>query len=145
MMRLRHAIHRPFPSRAASRSFTCTTRNHRQILRPQLPQSFAHDHLLKNKKILIANRGEIAIRIARAAESLGAKSIAVCAPEDVDSPHVSFADESVVLPRGKTAIAPYLDVRELTEVAVESGADFVHPGEIFYLSFDISKKNCGLI
>lgn len=54
----------------------------------------------------------------------------MCAPEDVDSPHVSFADESVVLPQGKTAIAPYLDVKGLTDVALERGIDFVHPGEL---------------
>ena len=97
--------------------------------RPPLPQSYAHDTLLTNRKILIANRGEISIRIARAAKALGAKSVAVCAPEDVDSPHVAFADEYVVLEKGSTAIAPYLDIEGLTNVAVERGVDLVHPGE----------------
>eukprot|EP00573_Skeletonema_grethae_P001610 CAMPEP_0201690570 /NCGR_PEP_ID=MMETSP0578-20130828/3987_1 /ASSEMBLY_ACC=CAM_ASM_000663 /TAXON_ID=267565 /ORGANISM="Skeletonema grethea, Strain CCMP 1804" /LENGTH=1141 /DNA_ID=CAMNT_0048175601 /DNA_START=214 /DNA_END=3639 /DNA_ORIENTATION=+ len=68
------------------------------------------------------------MRIARAAKSLGAKSLSICAPEDVASPHVEFADEHVVLPSGETAIAPYLDIERLTEVAVENGVDFVHPG-----------------
>ena len=55
--------------------------------------------------------------------------MAICAPEDVTSPHVSVADEFVVLEKGATAIAPYLDIEELTKVAVECGVDFVHPGE----------------
>mmetsp|Transcript_6012 Transcript_6012/g.10728 ORF Transcript_6012/g.10728 Transcript_6012/m.10728 type:complete len:1005 (+) Transcript_6012:147-3161(+) len=118
-------ITRPLPSttialRHASSSSSTT--------RPPLPQSYAHDTLLTNRTILIANRGEISIRIARAAKALGAKSLAVCAPEDVDSPHVAFADEYVVLEKGMTAIAPYLDIEGLTNVAVERGVDLVHPG-----------------
>jgi len=93
------------------------------------PQSFTHDTLLSNRKILIANRGEIAIRISRAAKALGAQSVAVCAPEDVTSPHVLAADEYVVLQKGKSAIAPYLDIEGLTMVAKERGVDMVHPGE----------------
>lgn len=68
------------------------------------------------------------MRIARAVKSLGATSLSVCAPEDVSSPHVEFADEHVVLEKGETAIAPYLDIESLTRVAVENGVDFVHPG-----------------
>lgn len=75
------------------------------------------------------------MRIARAAKSLGAKSLSICAPEDVASPHVEFADEHVVLPSGETAIAPYLDIERLTEVAVENGVDFVHPGMIIDYMF----------
>jgi biotin carboxylase len=65
--------------------------------------------------------------------SLGATSLSVCAPEDVSSPHVEFADEHVVLEKGETAIAPYLDIERLTKVAVENGVDFVHPGMICYI------------
>ena len=68
------------------------------------------------------------MRIARAAKSLGATSLSVCAPEDVTSPHVEYADEHVVLEKGTTAIAPYLDIERLTKVAVENDVDFVHPG-----------------
>ncbi len=75
------------------------------------------------------------MRIARAARSLGAKSLSICAPEDVASPHVEFADEHVVLPSGETAIAPYLDIESLTGVAVENGVDFVHPGMIIGVCF----------
>ena len=69
------------------------------------------------------------MRIARAARSLGATSLSICAPEDIHSPHVEFADKHFVLPKGETAIAPYLDIERLTEVAVENGVDFVHPGK----------------
>jgi hypothetical protein len=114
------------------RSFTSSTYHH-HVDHPlptiPLPQSFTHDTLLTNKRILIANRGEIAIRISRAAKALGAQSLAVCAPEDVTSPHVLAADEFVVLEKGKSAIAPYLDIDGLTKVAMERGVDMVHPGE----------------
>ncbi len=62
--------------------------------------------------------------------------MAVCAPEDVTSPHVLAADEFVVLEKGKTAIAPYLDIEGLTKVAREKGVDLVHPGEYGELSVD---------
>ncbi len=113
------------------RSFSSTYHHHVGHPLPTipLPQSFTHDTLLTNKRILIANRGEIAIRISRAAKALGAQSLAVCAPEDVTSPHVLAADEFVVLEKGKSAIAPYLDIDGLTKVAMERGVDMVHPGE----------------
>jgi len=57
------------------RPFSSTLSNQE---RPPLPQSYNHDTLLTNQKVLIANRGEIAIRIAKAARELGAQSIAVC-------------------------------------------------------------------
>ena len=62
-------------------------------------------------------------------KSLGAQSVAICAPEDVTSPHVTYADEFVVLDKGETAIAPYLDIEGLTKVAMERGVDMVHPGK----------------
>ena len=96
--------------------------------RPPLPQSYEHDTLLTNKRVLIANRGEIAIRIARAARSLGATSVAICAPEDISSPHVTYADEHVVLEKGNTAIGPYLNIQELTKICIDKNVDYVHPG-----------------
>jgi len=125
----------PLSSSSSLRQFrpissTTATLQHNE--RPPLPQSYSNDTLLRNSKVLIANRGEIAVRIARAAKALGAKAVAVCAPEDVDSPHVKFADEHVVLEKGSTAIAPYLDIEGLTGVAMERGADLVHPGEFMF-------------
>jgi len=72
------------------------------------------------------------MRIADAARSLGMTSVSVCAPEDVESPHVLHADEHVVLKErggGGTAIGPYLDIEGLTGACVERGVDYVHPGE----------------
>ena len=93
-----------------------------------LPQSFTNDPHLHSKKILIANRGEISLRIQRAARALGAKSVAVCAKEDIDSPHVKGADEFAVVD-GEGAIGPYLNVNGLVGAAVDRGVDLVHPGE----------------
>ncbi len=78
------------------------------------------------EKILIANRGEVAIRIARAADGLGIKTVAVYAPEDVASLHLTQAGETVALP-GRGAAA-YLDIAAVVAAAVETGCDAVHPG-----------------
>ena len=76
--------------------------------------------------ILIANRGEISIRIARAAADLGIKSIAVYSPEDSRSLHVLAADEALAL-KGKGASA-YLDTEQIIDLAKSSGCDAIHPG-----------------
>ncbi|MDQ2858963.1 MAG: carbamoyl-phosphate synthase large subunit [Candidatus Eremiobacteraeota bacterium] len=78
------------------------------------------------KKILIANRAEIAIRIARAATDLGLESVAVFARDDAASPHVRRADSARALV-GRGAAA-YLDSSQIVRVALESGCDAVHPG-----------------
>jgi acetyl/propionyl-CoA carboxylase alpha subunit/acetyl-CoA carboxylase carboxyltransferase component len=76
--------------------------------------------------LLIANRGEIAIRIARAAAELGIRSVAVCSEDDASAPHLARADEVRRL-RG-VGPAAYLDVDQLVAVAREAGCDAVHPG-----------------
>jgi acetyl/propionyl-CoA carboxylase alpha subunit len=76
--------------------------------------------------LLIANRGEIAIRIARAARELGVRTIAVHAPEDAASPHLRHVDEVAAL-EGRGAAA-YLDIDQLVRVARARGCDAVHPG-----------------
>ncbi len=80
------------------------------------------------KKILIANRGEIAIRVLRAANELGKKTVAVFAEEDKLSLHRSKADESYQVGKGLGPIAAYLSIDEVIRVAKKSGADAVHPG-----------------
>ena len=79
------------------------------------------------KKILIANRGEIAVRIIRAAKKNGIRSVAVYATDDADSLHVSMADEAVLL-SGKTLAETYLNQDKIIEIALNSGAEAIHPG-----------------
>lgn len=79
------------------------------------------------KKVLIANRGEISVRIARAARDLGIESVAVYSDADADNQHPSFADEAYPL-RGESAADTYMNIPALLDIAARSGADCVHPG-----------------
>ena len=80
------------------------------------------------KSILIANRGEIAIRVMRAATELGIRTIAIHSQEDRFSLHRTKADESYLVGDGKGPIEAYLDIADIIRIAVESRADAVHPG-----------------
>ncbi|MFD1883848.1 pyruvate carboxylase [Paracoccus pacificus] len=80
------------------------------------------------RKILIANRGEIAIRVMRAATELGKRTVAVYAEEDKLSLHRFKADEAYRIGEGLGPVAAYLSIPEIIRVAKESGADAIHPG-----------------
>ncbi|SPH21692.1 2-oxoglutarate carboxylase small subunit [Ascidiaceihabitans donghaensis] len=80
------------------------------------------------KKILIANRGEIAIRIMRAANEMGKKTVAVFAEEDKLGLHRFKADEAYRIGEGMGPVAAYLSIDEIIRVARECGADAIHPG-----------------
>lgn len=80
------------------------------------------------KKILIANRGEIAIRIMRAANEMGKKTVAVYAEEDKLGLHRFKADEAYRIGEGLTPVGAYLSIPEIIRVARMSGADAIHPG-----------------
>ena len=79
-------------------------------------------------KILIANRGEIAIRIMRAANELGKKTVAVYAEEDKLGLHRFKADEAYRIGEGMGPVAAYLSIEEIIRVAKDCGADAIHPG-----------------
>ncbi len=80
------------------------------------------------KKILIANRGEIAIRVMRAANELGKKTVAIYAEEDKLSLHRFKADEAYLVGQGLSPVGAYLSIPEVIRVAKLCGADAIHPG-----------------
>ena len=80
------------------------------------------------KSLLIANRGEIAIRVMRAATELGIRTIAIHSQEDRFSLHRTKADESYLVGAGRGPIDAYLDIEDIVRIALEARADAVHPG-----------------
>lgn len=79
------------------------------------------------EKILVANRGEIALRVMRTARELGIKTVAIHSPQDARAPHVKYADEAYLLGTEVTA-TNYLNIPLIVETAQKAGADAVHPG-----------------
>lgn len=77
--------------------------------------------------VLIANRGEIAVRIAHSARALGIRSIAVYSEPDTGAPHTLVADEAYLLP-GNTSAETYMNIPALIDIAHRAGADCLHPG-----------------
>ena len=80
------------------------------------------------RSLLIANRGEIAIRVMRAANELGIRTVSVYSQEDRFSLHRMKADESYLVGEGKGAVEAYLDIEDIIRIARETRADAVHPG-----------------
>jgi pyruvate carboxylase len=80
------------------------------------------------RRILIANRGEIAIRVMRAANELGLATVAIYSQEDRFSLHRTKADEAYLVGEGKGALQAYLDIEEIIATALRANADAIHPG-----------------
>lgn len=85
-------------------------------------------HVVKIRKLLVANRSEIAIRVMRAASELGIRTVAIYALEDRFSLHRFKADESYVVGEGKKPTAAYLDIEGIIALAKRIGVDAIHPG-----------------
>ncbi|GAC1481099.1 MAG: acetyl-CoA carboxylase biotin carboxylase subunit [Candidatus Dormibacteria bacterium] len=83
--------------------------------------------MAKVSRVLIANRGEIALRVMRSCREMGIATVAVYAEPDARTPHVYFADERVAL-TGASPRQAYLDVEQIVKAAREHGADAIHPG-----------------
>lgn len=86
------------------------------------------DELNGIKKVLVANRGEIAIRVFRACTELGIRTVAIYSKEDSSSYHRYKADESYLIGENKKPIDAYLDIEGIIELAHSVGADAIHPG-----------------
>src|ERR1044071_464598 len=94
------------------------------------------------KKLLIANRGEISIRISRAATELNIPTVAVYTYEDRYSLHRYKADEAYQVGADNEPLKPYLDIDELIAIAKESGANAIHPGYGFLSENAAFAKKC---
>ena len=83
---------------------------------------------MKIKKVLVANRGEIAIRIFRACTEINIRTVGIYTYEDRYSLHKYKADESYQIGQDNAPLKPYLDIDAIIEIALESGVDAIHPG-----------------
>ncbi|MFT8358132.1 biotin carboxylase N-terminal domain-containing protein [Bifidobacterium aquikefiri] len=91
------------------------------------------------KKLLIANRGEIALRVVRTAQEMGIETVAVYAEQDRNAPYTQMADEAYLLP-GDTNLQTYLNEDLIVDVAKRAGADALHPGYGFLSEFPTFAK-----
>ncbi|HEX9048342.1 MAG TPA: pyruvate carboxylase [Verrucomicrobiae bacterium] len=87
-----------------------------------------NEHPIQPRKLLVANRSEIAIRVFRAATELGLRTVAIYAAEDRLAIHRFKADEAYVVGEGKGPVGAYLDIPGIVALAKEKGVDFIHPG-----------------
>ena len=93
------------------------------------------------KKVLVANRGEIAIRVFRACSELKIKTVGIYAAEDEYSVHRFKADEAYLVGKGKKPIDAYLDIDDIIRIAKDSGAEAIHPGYGFLSeNLDFAKR-----
>ncbi|CAG2120786.1 unnamed protein product, partial [Medioppia subpectinata] len=104
-----------------------------------LPSSIRALHLSSNrhnanfevkpiKKVLVANRGEIAIRVFRACTELGIRSVAIYSEQDKMHMHRLKADEAYLVGKGLPPVAAYLNIPEIIRIAKEADIDAIHPG-----------------
>lgn len=94
------------------------------------------------KRILVANRGEIAIRIFRACHELGIRTVAIYSEEDKNALFRTKSDESYLVGKGKTPLEAYLDIDEIIHLAIKKGVDAIHPGYGFLSENPVFAKKC---
>ena len=96
----------------------------------------------KIKSVLVANRGEIAIRVFRACNELGIRTVAIYSKEDTLSLHRNKADEAYLVGEGKGPIDAYLDIEDIIRIAHEHDVDAIHPGYGFLSENSDLAKRC---
>ncbi len=96
----------------------------------------------KFKRVLVANRGEIAIRVFRACQELGIRTVAIYSEEDKNTLFRTKADESYQIGKGKTPVGAYLGIDEIIELAKSKGVDAIHPGYGFLAENVEFAKTC---
>ncbi len=93
------------------------------------------------KKVLVANRGEIALRVIRACKELGIKTVAIYSTVDLNSLHVKFADEAYLIGEAKPSES-YLNIEKIIKVCKETGSEAIHPGYGFLAENAFFAKRC---
>ena len=96
----------------------------------------------KFKRVLVANRGEIAIRVFRACRELGIRTVAIYSEEDKNSLFRTKADEAYQIGKGKTPVGAYLSIDEIIALAKAKGVDAIHPGYGFLAENEEFAKTC---
>ena len=97
----------------------------------------------KIKSVLVANRGEIAIRVFRACNEMGIKTVAIYSKEDTLSLHRNQADEAYLVGEGKKPVEAYLDIEDIIRIAKEHDIDAIHPGYGFLSENEEFARRCG--
>jgi Pyruvate carboxylase len=96
----------------------------------------------KFKRVLVANRGEIAIRIFRACQELGIRTVAIYSDEDKRSLFRTKADEAYLIGKNKGPVEAYLNIDEIISLALKKGVDAIHPGYGFLSENDEFAQKC---